>query len=192
MGRIEALLVKPVNHVLKATPWATERLRIHAGVHVGFGAGPFRCVMQIDAHGFLQASEIDETDVFIQFPDDFLVAAMVDRSRLMSSARISGTADVAETLAFVFRNLRWDVEGDLAGVLGDIPARRLTRMGSALFLSAQSAGERIVENLKEYAVEEAAVIVSTQEMQHFSSEVDVLRDDVARLEKRLQQLASRC
>lgn len=188
MGRIEALLVKPINHVLQASPWATERLRAHAGSHVGCVLGSLRCVMQIDPRGFLQASESTTTDVLIQFPDDFLLTALVDRSKLMSSARISGAADVAETLAFVFRNLRWDAEGDLADWVGDIPARRLSLAGAALLASTQASGRRVLQNIREFATEESGLLALADEIKEYASEVDRLRDDVARLEKRLQRL----
>lgn len=190
MGRIELLLVKPINHVLGASPWAKERLRTHSGAHVGFAAGPLNCVMQIDGHGLLQAADRDGTDVLIQFPDDFLLTALVDRNRLMSSARISGAADVAETLAFVFRNLRWDIESDLASILGDIPARRLSLAGAAFLTSTQASGKRAMENLREYVAEESGLLPPSSAVIEFAGEVDRLRDDIARLEKRLQRLES--
>ncbi len=188
MGQIETLLVKPVNHLLLASPWATERLHAHAGARVGFVAGPVRLVVQIDHQGLLRACEQEETDVLIELPEDFLLVAMVDRSRLMSSARISGAADIAETLAFVFRNLRWDAEGDLARYLGDIPARRLSMAGTSLLEGARSSSQRVVDNLREYLNEESGLLPNAVEVAEFARAVDQLRDDVARLEKRLQRL----
>jgi hypothetical protein len=54
---------------------------------------------------------------------------LLDRDALFASVKLSGSADLAECLAFVFRNLGWDIEEDLASVLGDIPARRLALTG---------------------------------------------------------------
>jgi len=96
--------------------------------------------------------------------------------------------DVAETLAFVFRNLKWDAEADLAAVIGDIPAHRLVKIGRSLADSLQVAARNTAENIREYAVEESAMLVVPADMASFGEAVNRLRDDVARLEKRLVKL----
>ena len=189
MNLLERLVVVPVNHLIGDSPWAGERLRQHAGAHVRIQAGGLRISLQIDAAGFLQAGDASiSPDVCIELPADFPARAMVDRSSLMSAARLSGAADIAETLAFVFRNLRWDMEGDLASLVGDIPARRLMRSGAALFSAARDGGQRMAENMLEFATEESGLLASPAEIKVFLGEVDVLRDDLARLDKRLSRL----
>ncbi|OMG51717.1 hypothetical protein BJN45_17065 [Azonexus hydrophilus] len=190
MNLLERLVVVPVNHLIGDSPWAGERLRQHAGAHVRIQAGGLRISLQIDAAGFLQAGGDASIfpDVCIELPGDFPARAMVDRSSLMSAARLSGAADIAETLAFVFRNLRWDMEGDLASLVGDIPARRLMRSGAALFSAARDGGQRMAENMLEFVTEESGLLASPAEIKAFLGEVDVLRDDLARLDKRLSRL----
>jgi hypothetical protein len=55
-----------------------------------------------------------------RLPDDAPLIRADRSASLFSAATISGSADLAETLGFVFRNLRWDIEHDLSRVLGDI------------------------------------------------------------------------
>lgn len=190
MSQLEALVVKPLNHVLAGSPWALERLRHHAGAHVRLRAGALLGLdLCIDGHGFFQAAQAHvEPDVDIELADDFPARLLLERDTLMASTRLSGSADVAETLAFVFRNLRWDIEGDLAAVLGDIPARRLSLAGSSLLNEVRTGAGRLSGNLAEYACEEAKLLVAQPEVGHFLREVDVLRDEMARLEKRIARL----
>ncbi|WP_306605163.1 SCP2 domain-containing protein [Azonexus sp.] len=189
MSILERLIVLPINHLVADAPWAGERLRQHAGGVLRIKGGVFSLLLQIDGTGFLRACDASLTpDVCIDLPPDFLLRAAVDRNNLMSAARLSGMADFAETLAFVFRNLRWDIEGDLARFLGDIPARRLAMSGGALVATLQETGRRLGDNLTEYATADAGMLASPTLIKTFNGEVDVLRDDVARLEKRLARL----
>ena len=190
MNTLERVIVMPVNHLIGDSPWAGERLRQHAGAHVGIKAGGLMISLQIDSDGLLQPGDAGiPADVCVELPGDFPARALVDRSSLMSTARLSGAVDIAETLAFVFRNLRWDLEGDLASVLGDIPARRLTLSGMALFSAARDGGQRLAENMLEFVTEESGLLASSAEIKGFLGEVDVLRDDLARLDKRLSRLS---
>jgi len=189
MSQLEALLVKPLNHVLHGSPWATERLRRHAGAHVGLRAGPVVLSLSIDGQGLLQSAERGgATDVTIELGADFPARFLLDRDSAMSAARLSGSADVAETLAFVFRNIRWDAEADLADVIGDIPARRLTLAGTRLAHELRDGSGRLAGNLVEYATEEAGLLVSPASADTFIRDVDRLRDEMARLEKRIARL----
>lgn len=192
MSRLEALLVKPLNHMLAGASWAKERLRRHTGAHVRMQAGPLLCMdLCIDGEGLFQAAtEAVSPDVSIELPTDFPARMLVARDSLMASAKLSGSADIAETLAFVFRHLRWDVEADLAAVIGDIPARRLSLAGARLIQDAGEAAARVGENLAEYARDESGLLVASEVVQDFSAQVDALRDDLARLEKRLIRLGA--
>lgn len=189
MSILDRLIVMPLNHLIAHAPWAAERLRQHTGGVVGIQGGSVSLSMQIDNAGFLRAFEGSRPpDVGIELPADFLLRAVVDRNSLLSAARLSGMADLAETFAFVLRNLRWDAEADLARVIGDIPARRLVMTGNSLLAGVQASTQRLADNLQEYATEDSALLTAPDALRDFSRQVDILRDDLARLEKRLQRL----
>lgn len=189
MRQLETLIVKPLNHVLGSAPWAVERLRRHAGAHLTLLAGPFELALCIDGEGLLQPSQGAESpDVSIELAADFPARLLFDRESLMSSARLGGSADVAETLAFVFRNLRWDAEADLAGVVGDIPARRVSLAGARLVSGVRAGASRLAANFAEYASDESELLASRQNIERFLGEVDRLRDETARIEKRIARL----
>ena len=186
---LNAVICGSINHLLKSSPWALARLCGFAGSVVAIEGAPFALRLKIQDAGYFSVAEPDElATVVIVLPADALARLLTDRSSLFSSIKISGAADLAETLGFVFRNLEWDAEADLAGLVGDIPARRMALAGQGLAAGLRSSAERGLENLREYFVDEQQVVAADEELVAFAKAVDVLRDDLSRLEKRIDRL----
>lgn len=122
--------------------------------------------------------------VSIQLPADAPVRALSDRASLFASATIAGSARNSRSSGFVFRNLRWDAETTVT------TSRR--RAGSPRSAAGRSprrlAGER-GEKPGAWGGrrpdQEAPAITRRRDVERFCSEVDALRDDLARCEKRL-------
>lgn len=192
MPFLQSLLLRALNHLIQGSPWAAERLRPFAGQQVRIDGTPLPVLLAIAGDGhFAPGDEAADAAVTITLPPDFAFRLLVDREQLFASARLAGTADLAETLAFVFRHLRWDVEADLARVVGDIAAHRLVRTGRGVLHWQQDAQARLWSNVAEYLSEEQRLLATPADIEAFARDVATLRDDVARLEKRLQALASR-
>lgn len=104
---------------------------------------------------------------------------------------ITGDTDFASTIHRVARNLRWDVEEDLSRVFGDIAAHRMAETGRAFQRWSGQAAENTARAFAEYWTEEQPLIAGARDLEEFGRAVDQLRDDAARLEKRIEQLASR-
>lgn len=189
MAVIDQLVLRGLNHLLAGESWATERLRPFAGAQVRIDAGPLLALsLGIDEHGAFRSGDTTlPPDVTISLPADLPARFLVDRSQLFSAAKLSGSVDLAEALAFVFRNLEWDVEADLAGVVGDIPARRLTLFGGSFLRQAGEGLLRTARNVAEYATEDSDLLAPPRELTVFCDEVNALRDDLARLEKRVER-----
>ncbi|MDD2883982.1 MAG: hypothetical protein PHT48_02925 [Dechloromonas sp.] len=186
---LDRLFIRSLNHVLRQSPWACERLRAHAGAVVALQGGAMHIHYQIQNDGLTAlADPSSQPTVTVSLPNDFPAKALVDRERLFATARLQGAVDVAETLAFVFRNLSWDAEGDVARLIGDIPARRFRLLAQGLNRALLRGGRSLAENITEYSVEEAALLPSAHEVSEFSAAVNGLRDDLARLEKRFGRL----
>ena len=186
---LERLVLPALNHLLAAEPWASERLRAHRGAHFRVEAGFMAMQLAIDHNGHIAAADENAVaDVTLALPADAPLRLIFERDALFSSVKLSGAADIAETLAFVFRNLRWDAEGDLAALIGDIPARRLVRFGRSLALSLEAAVRNSITNLAEYGVEEADLLVSKRNVAAFSDDVRKLQEDMAALERRISLL----
>lgn len=189
MSALQKLLVGALTHLLSRENWARERLRPFAGAVVRIDGGPLTFALRIDEHGLLvDAAPAAAADVTLTLPDNAPLRLLLDRTSLFAGIRLAGSADIAEALAFVFRNLRWDVEEDLARVVGDIPAYRLSRIGRQLGSQARDGAGRLMANVAEYATEEAGLLAAKRDIAGFAAAVDGLRDDLARLEKRIQRL----
>ncbi len=105
-----------------------------------------------------------------------------------SGMRIEGDAAFAEALATLSRNLRPDVEEDLSRVIGDIAAVRVVRFAHAFGRALIEAQKRLTANVAEYLVHENPQLVDRHALSSFTEAVRLLRDDLARLEKRVTRL----
>lgn len=180
------------NHLLAAEDWATARLKPFAGQTARLEVGPLALPLRIDGDGRLRRGDkLGETGVSIRLPDDTPLRWLTDRASVFAAARISGSADFAEALAFVFRNLRWDVEADLAGVVGDIAAHRLLRGARELGAWQGRQLRNLAANVAEFLTEERPTLARAADVSAFCSAVDALRDDCTRLESRLLKHAGR-
>jgi ubiquinone biosynthesis protein UbiJ len=183
------VVIPLLNHLLEREDWARQRLQAFSGQTAQIEGGPIQLVMTVDDTGIFRAATLKEVPtVTISFGAEAPIKLLTEPASLFASARLTGAANFAETLAFVFRNLRWDYEADLAGVIGDIPARRLARLLADGVNWHRSAAQRAGANIAEYATEESALVTPGRDLVSFANEVDRLRDDLARLEKRVSRL----
>jgi ubiquinone biosynthesis accessory factor UbiJ len=186
MSAIDSAVVPLLNRLLSQEAWPRQRLSPFVGQSARIEGGPFRVALTIDQNGLFSVAAPDTpADVTISFASDAPFKLLSDPASAFAAARLTGAANFAETLAFVFRNLRWDYEGDLAG---DIPARRLARFLADGVDRQRSAVRRLGANLSEYATEESGLLASSRDIAQFCTAVDLVRDDLARLEKRLTKL----
>lgn len=190
MQSLPAPLLAAINHLLGQASWAREKLVPFTGHAAQIKLPPFEAAFLIGDDGFLVAPGAEANlEVSIALPAATPLLALQGKDAVMRAARIDGSAEFAEALGFVIRNLSWDAEEDLSRVFGDIAAHRIVS-GTRDFVGwQQQAAQNFAENLAEYFTEEQPMIARPADVAQFSGDVDRLRDDVARLEKRLQRLA---
>lgn len=180
-----------LNHLLSNEAWARSRLRPFAGQKARFSLGPLALDFSVTSDGTLVPARQDSDSspaVAISLPDDAPLLVLSDRDAIFASARITGSADFAETLGFIARNLRWDSEADLAGLVGDIAAHRISAGARSFFSTRVDAAHRFTANVGEFLTQESASVARKEEVASFCAGVDILRDDLARLEVRIARL----
>lgn len=181
-----------VNHLLGGERWARQRLSPFAGEVARIDYRDWSFPVRIGADGLIHAAESDaEARVRLRLPDDAAQRFVNDRASLFGAAQISGSADFAEALAFVARNLRWDIEDDLSRFVGDIAARRLFAGGRRFGEWQLDAARRGAQNLAEYLTFERPTLAAREDVAAWCAAIDEVRDDAARLEKRLQIIEKR-
>jgi ubiquinone biosynthesis protein UbiJ len=178
-----------INHLLVGEDWARDRLKPFAGQTVRLELGVLERSLEITADGlFAAGDENAAVAVTITLPADAPLRALIDRPALFAAAQISGAAELAENLGFLFRNLRWDVESDLAGLVGDIAARRLVEGGKRVGRWQTAQARNLALNLAEYFTEENPLIARRQDLADFSAEVGALQKRLAQFEQRVAKL----
>ncbi|GAA5175403.1 hypothetical protein GCM10025771_07460 [Niveibacterium umoris] len=180
---------RALGHLLARNAWACERLAPFCGRRARLAFGAVAVDFVVGETGQIAAcAASDDADVRLELPAEALAKLPEGPEALFRQARISGDAHFAETLGFVLRNLEWDAEEDLARVFGDPLAHRLHQGATQFAGWGRQAAQNLVENLREYAVEEARITPSRDELDAFGRDVATLRDDLARLGKRVDRL----
>jgi len=190
-----ALFERSLNHLLRQTPGAAEQLRRHAGRGVRFDLTLAQFDFRIADDGCFSEAALPEPE--FATPDAVIRPTPALFARLpffgkdaLQHADYSGDAALLYTLDLVFRSLAWDVEADLAPVLGDMAAHRINAMGREALHGLRHAVQSLNRSASEYVVEEAGIMARKVDVARFNREVDTLIDDVARLEQRLARLES--
>ena len=104
---------------------------------------------------------------------------------------ISGDAEVAQQFSELLRLLKPDPEEELAQLVGDAPAYHLGRLARAAVEFGDRTARTTARNVAEYLAHERRDLVPKTEGRQLLDGIDALRDDVDRLEARLQHLAQR-
>lgn len=104
---------------------------------------------------------------------------------------IAGDLELAQRFQRALREVDIDWEEQLAHVVGDIAAHRIGNTVRGALGWLRMAGTTLARDAAEYLQEERRVLPHSHEVASFMRAVDVLRDDVDRLEQRLRLLMRR-
>jgi ubiquinone biosynthesis protein UbiJ len=181
-----------INHLLAQESWARALLIPHAGKIAVLDGGVVAVRLKVMSDGLLETPTADEAAIVtirVQLSD--LPLIMQNRERAFSYVKIEGDADFANTISQLSQSLRWEAEDDLSKIVGDIAATRIVGGAHSAFNAAKSLHQSIAENVAEYFLEENPMLMRPQAITDFTNDVTRLRDDVARLAKRIEKLKGR-
>jgi ubiquinone biosynthesis protein UbiJ len=137
-------LVLLVNHVIAAEPAAVARLRPHAARTMQIeltgwptflpAVGPF--AFRVSPAGLIEwLPEAGPLPADLRIAIDTANPALA-LTRFVAGERpqveVSGDAGFASDIDWLIDNLRWDLQDDLAGLVGVVPARQLAKVGGWL------------------------------------------------------------
>jgi ubiquinone biosynthesis accessory factor UbiJ len=144
-----------LNHVLGSEAAATQRLRAHAGrcIHLHLGHWPAllpalpATTFRITPAGLLEWSPDEPAadaalriDVDASDPAQSVLRALAgERPRV----DVTGDAQLAADVDWLFENLRWDIVDDLERIVGPAAAHQLGRLGGAIAAAVRGAAQAL-------------------------------------------------
>lgn len=188
---IPALYIPAINRLLRQNSWAAERLRPFTAKVVRIECFPAVILAGITESGETAAVSPDiMPDVTIRLSPLVALRLAARDPAAWNEIVVEGDAQLAAALNHIARNIRWDIEEDLSQVFGDIAAHRMVQTGCKLDEWSRQGADNLARSFTEYWTEEDPLIAGRADVERFNRDVDALRDDVARLEKRIEQLAT--
>jgi ubiquinone biosynthesis protein UbiJ len=177
-----------INHLLRREDWARERLQPFAGRVARLAVPPTAVTLTVTAAGEVAPAENVEPDVTLTVAAGSFFDVLRDPQTATTRTQVAGDGNFAEAISYLFTHLRWDVEEDLSRVVGDVAAHRIANFGRDLAHVPGRVAESVTRSVATYLRDESGPVPSRIEVEAFNHAVNVLRDDAARLEKRLERL----
>lgn len=190
---LNSLSLPVINRALSDDAWAMKRLSAFSGATVSITlAGKPIVRYTVEPNGLLAAHDTfgdEEPTLSIDLPAD-AASRFISQGRhgMIKAAKIRGNIDLANAVNDVVDNIRPDPEAFLASKIGDVAAHRAMGLFNSLKQSATQLVGRLKDQFTEHVAEGHSVIVPNEQVTHFMAEVDMLRNDVARLEQRVARL----
>lgn len=123
-----------LNHITQQEPQAMQRLVAHKGRIVSVQWRSFNFPIRITPAGLFDTALTDvNADLQISVTEDspFAIAQMVLQGN-KPPLRIEGDAAFAADINWVIAHVRWDMEEDVARILGDTAAYTLAHIGRSI------------------------------------------------------------
>ena len=179
-----------VNRLLASEPWAIETLKPYIGKSVSLLLGPFSLTLVMSSQvRFALAKSALTPDLTVTLPAAEISALAMAPERASALLKIEGDSDFAQALSLVANNLRPDLEEQLSRVFGDALSVRIVAGFNAFTATVRGSRRRAAENVAEYLLEEQPLLIRVRDVDDLSAQLRALRDDLARLEKRIEHLS---
>lgn len=101
---------------------------------------------------------------------------------------INGNVELAKKFQSILRDVEIDWEEYLSQFVGDIAAHKIGNFLRRVSRFAKESGKTIGMDISEYLRYEKEALLDKSEVDEFNQAVDNIRDDVERLQKRLERL----
>jgi len=149
--------------------------------------------------------EIDDTVISLTTnpeaePDVVITGSLLTLARMAGSSgesaardgslELTGDPEMAHAFQQLLAFAKPDIEEELSALIGDAGSHRASEIVRGVGKWAKGARSTLGANIREYLQEESGDLPSRYEVERFTQQVNSLRDDVARLEARLNKFDS--
>ena len=181
-----------IQHLLAQNEWAAPMLQPFASQSVQLNFVLFKTSLVILENGSMAiAGQTNVPDATITIPPSLLLRLMAKDESAKLQIKVDGDTHLATALAKVLSHVRWDYEDDLSKLTGDVSAHKIGEFTRQSVSTVKNTAINLAEMLSEYWQEEKPLLAKKRHIEQFNTEVDTLRADVERMEKRLNKLAKK-
>jgi ubiquinone biosynthesis accessory factor UbiJ len=185
----KTLAAEFLQHITHQNNWSRKHLISSAGKVLQFNIALIRTNLLILEDGSLGvAPNHAVADVTIHIPPSLALRLIAKDEAAKMLIKIEGDTQLATEVGKVLQQLRWDIEDDLSNIIGDIPANKIASITKKALATTKEQSINLAEMMAEYWQEEKLILAKKWQVEKFNADVETLRSDCARLEKRLEKL----
>ncbi len=186
------LATQLLQHLLSQNTWAFNALQPFAGQSVQFRIGPTNTSIIILENGNLAiGGNTASSDAVVTISSNVALKLIMRDATAKGQIDITGDTHLVSELSRVLQNISWDYEEDLSKLTGDAVAHKLGEWSRETIAGVKKQSINVAEMVSEYWQEEMPMIAKKRHVEAFVSEVDILRADIERTEKRLDKLLAK-
>ena len=188
------LITKFLQHITNQNNWSRPYLMPFAGKMVQFDFVLAKANLQILEDGSLAiagdsfSNSGASPDATIHVPPSLAMRLLAKDEAAKMFIKIDGDTHLATEFSKVLQNMRWDIEEDLSHLTGDIAAFKIGEFSKNAFTEMRQQSINAAEMLSEFWQEEKPILAKKRHVEQFNADVDTLKSDVARFEKRFAKL----
>jgi ubiquinone biosynthesis protein UbiJ len=187
---LKPVLTRFLQHLTNQNNWSRPHLQLFAGKVVQFDFTLIKINLLILEDGSLAiAGETAVPEANIHVPPSLALRLLANDENAKMQIKINGDTHLATEISKVLQNMRWDMEEDLSKLTGDIAAHKIGEITRKTLSEAKKQSINLAEMLSEYWQEEEPLLAKKRYVEQFNTQVDTIKSDVARFEKKLNKLA---
>ena len=187
---LKPIATRILQHIINQNNWSREHLIPFAGKVLQFDFVLIKPSLIILEDGSLSfAGETIGADAVIHLPPSLTLRLLANDNDAKMQIKIDGDTHLATQVSNVLQKLHWDIEDDMSHLVGDIAASKISKSSHKVLQTVKKQSIDITEMVSEYWQEEIKILAKKHQVERFITDVDVLRSDTARFEKRLQKLS---
>ena len=184
---------KMVNKLLSLDEETLDALATLEGdvVEIGVLNTDIRLFILPSARGLaLKSKYEDKSDVSIKGTPAALLGMITAERVGAGNVEIIGNVGLAHKLQSTLKNMDIDWEEYLSQIIGDIAAHKVGNFVRDISQLAKASARTIGMDISEYLRYEKEALLDQSELDEFNHAVDKVRNDVERLQKRIERFGS--
>ena len=184
---------KMVNKLLSLDEETLDALATLEGdvVEIGVLNTDIRLFILPSARGLaLKSKYEDKADVSIKGTPDALLGMITAERVGAGNVEIIGNVGLAHKLQSTLKNMDIDWEEYLSQIIGDIAAHKVGNFVRDISQLAKASARTIGMDISEYLRYEKEALLDQSELDEFNHAVDKVRNDVERIQKRIERFGS--